>query len=773
MVSREQHAVHGGRPLRSREHCEWTVQVWAGEAAEPGPPAAASFEVGLLRRSDWRARWIADPARLGGRSYRRPSLLRRSFELPAVPRRARLYASARGLYRLEINGRRVGEDLFRPGWTDYRRRLQYQTYDVGALLQQGVNEIVAELADGWYSGKVAWAERWYGDHPSLLLQLEADLDAARFELLSGPDWEATWGPITSTDMLLGESHDAGASPGRPRRAAVDSAPHAALVPDAAPVRRVIEVAPIAESDGVYDFGQNLVGRVRLAVGGASGSRVRLRHAEMLDADGRLYTDNLRGAACTDEFVLGGERATTWEPEFTFRGFRYAEVTGDAEVNEATAVVVQSDLPEALEFECSHELVNRLHANIVWSQRGNFVDVPTDCPQRDERLGWLGDAQVFAATACMNMDCAEFLGEKWLRSLADGQRKDGAFMDVAPVMVRQGRRARVRSSAPGWADAGVIVPSVLYDHYADARQLARAYPSMKRHVDFVRAHNPDLLWTEARGYDFGDWLAIEEETPKEVVATAYFARSASLLARAASALGRAADASAAAALASGIRRAFGGAYISADGRVHGDTQTAYVLALAFDLVPEALRAAAAGHLVRRIEAAGGHLRTGFLGVGHLLPVLDATGHVDLAQRLLVDTGFPSWGYSIERGATTVWERWDGWTEEKGFQDPKMNSFNHYSLGSVGAWIYATVGGLAPDPDRPGWERAIVRPRPNPALGLSWGRTRHHSVRGPFACSWRIEDGKFAMEVEVPPNAGALVYVPGAERAVEVGSGLWTF
>jgi alpha-L-rhamnosidase len=528
---------------------------------------------------------------------------------------------------------------------------------------------------------------------------------------------------------------------------------------------------------IYDFGQNLVGRLRLELQGERGARVRMRHAEMLERDGSLYTENLRGAACTDEYVLRGGGVEVFEPEFTFRGFRYAEISvvdGRAEVLGVTAVVIQSELPEALEFECSHDLVNRLHSNIVWSQRGNFVEVPTDCPQRDERLGWLGDAQVFAPTACMNMDCAAFLGEKWLRSVVDGQDGNGAFEDVAPMVLRARPLpgGRWPPPAPGWADAGVIVPSVLYRHYGDRRQLGRMYRSMRRYVDYVHRHNPGLLWQNRRGRDYGDWLAIEEETPKEVVATAYFARSAELTAAAATALGLDDDARELRDLAAAVRRAFAEAYVDAGGRVLGDTQTGYVLALAFGLVPEDLRPALGGHLLRRLEAAGWRLRTGFLGVGLLLPVLEQIGRADVAHRLLVNRDFPSWGYSIDRGATTIWERWDGWTEEKGFQTPNMNSFNHYSLGSVGAWIYAAVGGIAPDPERPGFERAIVRPVPSPETGVTWGRARHHSIRGTFGCSWQVSGGRFEMDVEVPPNASALVCVPGREP-VEVGSGTFRF
>ena len=528
-----------------------------------------------------------------------------------------------------------------------------------------------------------------------------------------------------------------------------------------PIRKITQPTP-----GTYliDLGQNMVGWARLKVRGAAGTRVRMRFGEVLNPDGTMYTANLRSAHATDTYVCrGGGKVETFEPHFTFHGFRYVELTGYPGTpgqDTLTGCVVGSDTPPAGTFACSNALVNQLVSNINWGQRGNFISVPTDCPQRDERLGWMGDAQIFAATATYNRDVAAFY-ENWMYDVDDGQSPEGGFSDVSPRIVDQA------DGAPAWGDAGVIVPSTVYEAYGDTGILRQHWPAMQRWMNYITSVNPNGLWLERRNNDFGDWLSIAADTPKEVLATAYYAYDAQLMARMARALGRTAEAAQYDALFEHVRDAFNAAYVSPDGRIKGDTQTAYVLALRFGLLPESLRPIAAQHLVDNIASKDNHLSTGFVGVGYLCPVLTETGHNDVAYKLLLNDTFPSWGYSIRQGATTIWERWDGYTKDKGFQSPSMNSFNHYSLGSVGQWLYQDVAGIDTDPAQPGYGHVLLHPRPGP--GLTQVSARYESIRGPIVSAWKIENGQFAWDVTIPANTTATAWVPTqqAEAVTEGG------
>jgi alpha-L-rhamnosidase len=458
-------------------------------------------------------------------------------------------------------------------------------------------------------------------------------------------------------------------------------------------------------------------------------------------------------------VLAGAPEEVFEPRFTFHGFRYVEVTG-IEDFDLTGRVVHSDTPRSGWFECSDELVNQLWRNINWSQRGNFISVPTDCPQRDERLGWLADAQVFLPTASLNMDVAAFM-TKWGDDILDAQAPDGAFSDVAPRLIAE------REGAPGWGDAGIIVPWTLWRRYGDRRLLERHWPAMERYMDYLLRHNPDLLWVARRGNDYGDWLAVGEHTPREVLATAYWAYDALLMSEMADELGLRDRSQHYARLRAGICTAFNAAYVGEDAYIEGDTQTAYLLALHMGLLPEELRPRAAQRLVENIRRNGGHLTTGFVGVGLLCPTLSDAGYGDVAHELLSKDTFPSWGYSIRHGATTIWERWDGWTEDRGFQTPAMNSFNHYSLGSVGQWLYEYVAGIRAA--RPGYEHVLIAPEPG---ALEWARATYRSVRGPITSAWRRDADTFSLDVEIPANVTATVRLPSGETH-DVGSGRRSF
>lgn len=548
----------------------------------------------------------------------------------------------------------------------------------------------------------------------------------------------------------------------------DSGAAAFLVGSSAPAVRVtqqlkpVKITQPKPGNFIFDMGQNMVGVARLRVQGAAGTKIQLRFAEMLNPDGTAYTANLRSARATDTYVCKGGGLETFEPRFTFHGFRYVEMTGfpgTPALSALAGLVIGSDIPKTGSFETSSQLVNQLQSNIDWGQRGNFLSVPTDCPQRDERLGWMGDAQVFARTATYNRDVAAFF-DKWLQDVKDAQNPDGGYPDVAPRKVDNG------NGAPAWGDAGVIVPWTMYQAYGDRQFIDKQWVSMGQWMDYITSVNPDGLWKNRRANDFGDWLSIGANTDKELLATAYYAHDADLMARMARVTHRDAEAKAYDALFDKIKVAFNAAYVGADGKLKGDTQTAYLLALHFDLLPENLHAPATQRLAADIAAKNDHLSTGFIGVGYLCPTLSDNGRNDVAYKLLLQKTFPSWGYSIERGATTIWERWDGYTEEKGFQDVGMNSFNHYSLGSVGEWMFGTVGGIQTDPNYPGFERILVHPQPGP--GLTFVNATYDSVRGRIVSNWKTEANGATYDVTIPANTTATITL-AANDAKSVSEG----
>ncbi|SNS43411.1 alpha-L-rhamnosidase [Actinomadura meyerae] len=788
---------YAGAPLRPRTRYRWEVAVTGADGATAA--AASWFETGMLGPAEWRASWITHDTgdldvvdapeegelALADHGLQPAIRLRRAFRTAAAPVRARLYVTARGLYEMRLNGRRAGDAELAPGWTDYRDRVDYQVYDVTALVTAGENVLAGTLADGWWSGFVGFDPRrlgaHYGDFPELLAELHLDYaDGAHEVVATGGDWLTRRSPVRYADLLKGECHDLRReTPGWDRPASggtassgtafsgtgwlpaqVTGTDHGLLTAAVAPPVRAVEELPAravtrtGADRHLVDFGQNFAGRVRLHARGLTpGARVVIRHAEALDDDGGLYTDNLRTADATDVLIAGDDPEAVFEPRFTYHGFRYAEVTGLAELDAAdiTGVVLHNDTPWAGEFACSDPDVERLYQAIRWGQRSNFVSVPTDCPQRDERLGWLADAQVFLPTACLNADVAAFFAG-WLREVRGAQSPGGAFPNVAP------RLAGVADEgAPGWGDAGVIVPWHLYRVYGDERFLADNLDAMRAWVDHVHRHNPDLVWRHRVGPHFADWLA-PEPTPREVVATAYFARSAGLTARAAGVLGRRDAEERYGALARDVRAAFAEHFVTPDGRVAGDTQTGYLLALAFGLLPEGLVRPAAHRLAELVEAAGPGITTGFLGVGLLAPVLDECGRPDLAHALLRRTDPPSWLHPLRHGATTIWERWDGYTEERGFQAAAMNSFNHYALGSIGEWLYQGVAGLGQAPGSAGYRELLIRPRPGE---LDWARAAYESVRGTVRTAWARADGELRLEVAVPPGATAIVHVPAGD------------
>ena len=782
--SRSTSIPYEGSALESGRLYHWRVQAWSRDGDEVAE-ARSHWEMGLLEPADWRARWVGLPGTEAETDSSQASpYLRGTFSIDRTVRRARIYATALGVYELHVNGTRVSGDYFTPGWTDYHRRLQYQTYDVTPFLAQGVNAVGAILGDGWYAGAVGIDARrhHYGPYPlGLLAQLHVDYeDGSRLVFITDGSWSAATGPILASDLLMGETYDSRrelvgwSAPEFDATAwqavSVLPAPDAELVAQSAPtVQQTAQLAPVSVAEPapgafVFDLGQNMVGWARLRVRAQAGTEVRLRFAEALQSDGNLYVENLRAARATDTYITRGGIEEVFEPHFTYHGFRYVEVTGlpaKPALDAVTGIVVGSATEPAGHFESSSALLNQLHSNILWSQRGNFIDVPTDCPQRDERLGWMGDVQLFVGTACYNMQAATFFS-KWLQDMRDAQSSDGAFPDVTPRLVI------TSDGAPGWGDAGIIVPWELYRHYGDRRLLERHYDAMRRWLTYIRDANATSIRNSRLNANYGDWLALGTETPKDLLATAYYAEAARTLAQTADVLGREADAAHFRAVFEEIRQAFNLAYVRADGTIESDTQTAYALALQFRLLDAEDRSAAARRLAAVVAADGHHVRTGFLGTRHLLPALSESGFVDVAYRVLMNDGYPSWGHQIRSGATTTWERWDGWTEERGFQDPLMNSFNHYALGSVGEWLYSTVAGLRMGDRLEGCGNYLIQPRPGG--GLSWVAARYESTHGPLRVAWRREGGDLELDVGIPANARAEVHVPSVEGTGVSESGL---
>lgn len=722
----------------------------------------------------------------------RPSpVLRREFSLDGEITQARLYVTALGIYDFWINGKRVGTDRMNPGWTDYRTRIPYHTYDVTELLRSGVNAAGVVVADGWYSGWLSWLGQFhYGRHRAVRAELAVQLtDGRTISLPTDSSWRAGDGSVRYADLQNGEVVDARREPtgwtmpnfdpswGQPaEEITVPVGQIESAVVE--PVRAIHEFAPrsiVERRPGVWivDFGQNMAGWVRLRARGAAGHRIMVRHAEVLDTNGDLYVEALRGARATDEFILAGHPdGEVFEPRFTFHGFRYAEVLnypGELMSADITGLAAHADMEQIGEFSCSSEPLNKLQQNIVWGLRGNFLSVPTDCPQRDERLGWTGDAQIFAATAAYNYDVRPFF-RKWLRDLRDAQRPDGAVTHVVPdILSPQETEPGVNARSAGWGDAVAIVPAAMLRAYGDKRAVEETLDAIDSWLNYLDRRGP-------ADYGYGDWLAVTD-TPKVFVSTAYFAYTARLATTLAEQVGELDYAKRWRALADRVRADFRATYVRGGGRLKytGEiSQTAYVFALYAELFDEHERPAAVERLVADIESRGHHLTTGFLGTPWLLDVLSDNGRIDVAYRLLLQDTYPSWLFPVVHGdATTMWERWDSWSESRGFADSRMTSFNHYAYGAVGDWIYRTVAGIRAA--EPGYRRIVIAPRP--CAGITWATGAVLTPHGEIKSSWRYDDTAFELDVVVPPNTTAEITLPVCEGAelghIHVGSGRYHY
>jgi alpha-L-rhamnosidase len=771
--------VYDGPALKSTQRVLWQVRIWDNKSKATDWSAPASWEMGILEPESWKASWITLGSEPDVQGSKPSQYFRKEFATAKKVKSARVYVTSHGLYQLFLNGKKVSADLFTPGWTSYKNRIQYQTYDVTSMLQPK-NSIGAMVGDGWFRGNIGWSSKngYYGSKLAFLAQLQINYTDGTSELVNtDQSWKASTGAILESDVYNGETYDArkempgwtsaGFNDSQWEKATVvDQSKKILVAPQGVAVKAVEEIRPVKaittpKGEMVFDMGQNMVGWVRLKVQGKKGDQVTIKFAEVLDKAGNFYTDNLRRAKSTDNFILNGSGEEVFEPRFTFHGFRFVKIEGlsaQPSLDQITGVVIHSDMTPTGSFTCSDPLINQLQHNIQWGQKGNFLDVPTDCPQRDERLGWTGDAQVFSMTAAFNFNVAPFY-TKWLRDVAIDQLPSGRVPHVIPDVLNGG------GGSTAWADVSIIVPWTTYLAYGDKRILEVQYPSMKGWVEYMKSRAGESnLWLGDTHY--GDWLAFASTrsdypgatTEKDLIATAYYSYSSGLLAKIAAIIGNNDDAKKYAQLSGDIKKAFQKEFVTPAGRLVSHTQTAYSLALAFDLLPEDLIPKAAKYLADDVKKMG-HLTTGFVGTPLLCKTLSAHGYDDLAFMLLNRKEYPSWLYPVTQGATTIWERWDGQKPDGSFQDVGMNSFNHYAYGAIGEWLYRYVAGMDIDPENPGYKHILLAP--HPGGGLTNAGVEFNSIYGKVKSAWKLDGSDFVYDVTVPANTTATVTLPAAK------------
>ena len=734
-------------------------QGWQKELFNDGPWANA-VEI---------EKWGGDNWGMPGETIKplRAILLRKEFDIERYFDQARVYITGLGTYVLYINGHRVGDEVLAPGWTHYPKRIPYQTHDVTKLLKKGANAVAAMVGNAWWSGGMGGGTRKVYSHGPLRLFCKIKIefpDGRSLVIASDSTWQTCDAPILFDNLYDGEIYDARLAQSgwtEPSFKAKGWEPVVLVPPEQAivssqegpPIRVSQELKPVAMTEPsakvyVFDMGQNMVGSARLKVKGPAGHKVELTFAEVLQTNGQIYRENYRTAKATDVYILSGQGTETWQPSFTYRGFRYVEVTGypgQPDLESVTGIVFHSDVAETGSFACSNELLNRLQHNIQWGLIGNLHSVPTDCPQRDERLGWMGDAQVIAPTACFNRDMADFFS-KWMIDITDCQGADGAVRDVSPGFTFKG------PAAPGWGDAVVIIPWVVYQYYGDRRIIEQNYANMAAWIEYMKANSPNNLY-EREGY--GDWISVVA-SPKKPIGAAYYYRGVTLMSQMAKILGKENDVIYYADLAAKIATAFNKKYYDQKtGWYEGQTQTANLLPLAFGLVAKEEIAAVAKNIAEDVRKRGTHLSTGFLGTPLILPMLSKYGYHDLAYQLAAQKTYPSWGYMVEKGATTVWELWNSDSE-----GPGMNSRNHFALGAVGRWYYDFLAGIRADLQQPGYRRAIIAPQP--VGDLKWAEAKLNTPYGRLSCHWEQAENTFKMWVTIPANTTAEIHIPTQGR-----------
>ena len=807
---------------KSRQRLYWKVKVWDENGRESQWSNPAFFEAGLLKKSDWAAQWISNSDKVeletaktwDGKDFKRPkafppTYLRKKIELEDDVASARLYVASRGIFQFYINGKKVGNDFWSPGWTDYRKRIQVSTYDVGKMLYEGETALTAIVADGWYAGSLRLERAVYGAKPALLAQLEVVYkNGKRQTFKTDASWKWAYGAITYSDIYHGENYDARKELDGWNDPDLDDSALKSVVAEPpadtplleprrnTPIVAAQELIPISvkkigSGKFIFDLGQNIAGVPKIKIPANPDRKITIRYAEMLRDDGTLYTQNYRLARSTDTYICRGYGIEEWTPLFTYHGFRYVELSGLPENAKPTAdwvrgIVMHNDMERIGAFVSSNPKINLLQNCILWGQRGNFFSTPTDCPQRDERLGWTGDAQIFVPTAAFNMDVCAFFS-KWVRDLADTQGADGKVAKYAPYLW-----GAPKEGIPAWGAAIIRCPLEIYYQYGDKKILDENYAAMQKFVEMLERSSENYI---CKAWTYADWLSLDKldgqyvpreiekssdpnaekifrprtdrperktkfecagMTNHELAATAYFADNAQKLAKIAKILGRDADAQKYEKLAENIKSAFVKKFVFEDGTVDNETQTAYLFALAFDLLPENIREKSFGRFVDVLEKSGVYLRTGFLGTPLLTEVLTRFGRADLAYRLLLNEQFPSWLYTVNQGATTMWERWNSYSRTNGFGDASMNSFNHYAYGAIGAWIYKTVAGIWYDENAAGYKNIVF----NPKLGggFTFAGASHETPYGRAASTWKLSDGIMEWEVVIPPNATGKIVFP---------------
>ncbi len=779
-----------GVVLQSAKKYNWQVRVWDNDDKPSVWSQPASFQMGLLSKNEWKAKWISAGAIED--SINRPAVyFRKEFAITKKIVRATAYITAHGMYEAQLNGKKIGDDFLTPGWTSYKKRLQYQQYDVTAMLQPGKNVCGAMIGNGWYRGFLGWAgtKDIYGKTIGLLLQLTIEYsDGTRENIISDESWKSSTGSIRYTEIYHGETIDA-----REEKSGwantlyndkawlpvkIENHPYDNLLATYnEPVKKhelfkPVKIFKTPKGEQIIDFGQNLVGWVVVKAGGPAGTTIKIHHAEVLDKQGNFYTDNIREALATATYITDGKGERIFEPHFTFYGFRYIKIEGypgELKPENFTAVALYSAMNPTGFFISSNPLINQLQHNIQWGQRGNFLDVPTDCPQRDERLGWTGDAQAFSRTATFNFGVNNFFS-KWLKDIAADQLPNGSVPFVVPNALSPGA-----SGATGWADAATIIPWNIYLAYGDKKILENQYESMKAWVGYMEKNSTNYLWN--KGFHFGDWLFYRPAddndgrsavTDKYLIAQCFFTNSINLMIKAATVLGKQEDIEYYTILLKNSKEAFVKEYVTPNGRLVSSTQTAYVLSLNFDMLPEPLRKQAAEKLVENIKSYNNHLTTGFLGTPYLCHVLSRFGYAEVAYSLLLQETYPSWLYPVKMGATTIWERWDGIKPDSTFQTPGMNSFNHYAYGAIGDWMYRVVAGIDTYEDGAGYKR--IRIKPIIGDGLNYASASLQTYYGKVSSGWKKENDKTILDIEIPVNTTATIYIPASSAGAITESGL---
>ena len=811
---------YAGNALVSNKTYYWKVRSW-DKNGKPGPwSEPAYFSTGLLQQGDWKAEWIGyDVNDLSvNKNYHLPPspYLRKEAAVSSTIKKANLYVTALGLYEFYINGKRIGEDYFAPGWTDYNKRVYYSAYDVTKELKKGKNVFGAILSTGWYAGYLGYAllvgspvtHSFYGKVPLLKAQVEIEYTNGKKEIISTDDsWKASTGAILEADILNGETYNANLEPEGWKRTGfndaawkqVHSYPEKAALPlqlyPGNPVKIIEELTPVSikENSGKYvvNMGQNFSGVVRLTVKGKKGDTIIIKYGEMLHLDGKVMTENLRKARATDTYILkGNTNGETWMPRFTYHGFQYVEITGlkaKPSAKDITGIVMSSATPVAGNFETDNEMLNQLYKNIVWTQRSNYFDIPTDCPQRDERLGWTGDAQIYMRSAAFNSDIAAF-HTKWITDLNDAQWPSGAYPVYAPLPVGANGKAAIRASdtfSPGWAEAGIVCPYNIYKMYGDTRIIEQSWPYMMKYMAFLETRSKGRYYFAEGSFEdfnpkggFGDWLSVGKKTPPDMLATMYYNYCALLMAEMAEATGNKKDADHFEEVPQKIKKAFASHYIDADGKLKtnaaaygdgkgyvdgqlgfsGHTQTAYANAIYMNILSPQNLMKAGQYLSALVRGNNNQLSTGFLGFKPLLPALSATGNSSMAYTLIQDTAYPSLGFEVVNGATTIWERWNSFTKDKGFENNAgMNSFNHYAFGAVCEWMFQNMAGI--QPVDAGFKTFIIKPEIADS-GIHYTDATYHSIYGKIAVSWKKTDASLKLRVTVPVNTRATVYIPAA-------------